>query len=169
MFGLIFSFLSNRRLWVVQDGKSSQEYPVNAKFPKASFLVLHISYYTLMTFLMMLSLILLSMLMILLSILSVIRNQICGNNMDWLLNFSLIYETLWTGARKFLLILKLGKLGWFQLTGLITLVLLVWKCLGLFLRTNHLLRCWGWPSLLNWIGALTWSLLLKLPSRKLDP
>ena len=27
------SFLSNRRLWVVLDGKSSQEYPVNAGVP----------------------------------------------------------------------------------------------------------------------------------------
>ena len=41
-------------------------------FLKAPFLVLHFSYYTLMTFLMMLSAILPSMLMILLSILSVI-------------------------------------------------------------------------------------------------
>ena len=30
MFGLISSFLSNRRLQVVLDGMSSQEYPVNA-------------------------------------------------------------------------------------------------------------------------------------------
>ena len=30
IFGLISSFLSNRRLQVVLDGKSSQEYPVNA-------------------------------------------------------------------------------------------------------------------------------------------
>ena len=30
IFGLISSFLSNRRLRVVLDGKSSQEYPVNA-------------------------------------------------------------------------------------------------------------------------------------------
>ena len=30
IFGLISSFLSNRRLWVFLDGKSSQEYPVNA-------------------------------------------------------------------------------------------------------------------------------------------
>ena len=30
IFGIIFSFLSNRRLRVVLDGKSSQEYPVNA-------------------------------------------------------------------------------------------------------------------------------------------
>ena len=47
---------------------------------KAPFLVLHFSYYTSMTFLMMLSVILLSMLMALLSILSVIRHLICGNN-----------------------------------------------------------------------------------------
>ena len=39
----------------------------------------------------------------------------------------------------------------------------------LFLRKNHLLRCWGWFSLLNWIGALTLTLLLKLPPRKLEP
>ena len=30
---------------------------------------------------------------------------------------------------------------------------------GIFLRKNHLLRCWVWLSLLNWIGALTFSLL----------
>ena len=49
-------------------------------FLKGLFLVLHFSYYTLMTFLMMLSVILLSMLMILLSTLNVIRHLICGNN-----------------------------------------------------------------------------------------
>ena len=47
--------------------------------------------------------------------------------------------------------------------GLLTLVLLMWKWMGLFLSKNHLWRCWGWPSLLNWIGTLTLSLLLKLP------
>ena len=51
--------------------------------------------------------------MILLSILSVIRCLICGNNLNWLLNLNLIYETLWTGARSF------------RLNGLITLVLLM--------------------------------------------
>ena len=50
------------------------------EFLKDPFLVLHFSYYTLMTFLTMLSVILLSMLMILLSNLSVIRHMICGNN-----------------------------------------------------------------------------------------
>ena len=38
IFGLIFSFLSNRRLRVVLDGKSSQEYPVNAGISQKSIL-----------------------------------------------------------------------------------------------------------------------------------
>ena len=38
IFGLIFSFLSNRSLRVVLDGKSSQEYPVNAGVPQGSIL-----------------------------------------------------------------------------------------------------------------------------------
>ena len=44
------------------------------------FLVLHFSYYTLMTFLIMFSVILLCMLMILISTLNVVRYLICGNN-----------------------------------------------------------------------------------------
>ena len=122
IFGLISSFLSNRWLWVVLDGKSSQEYPVNSGVP---FLVLHFFCYTIMTFLTILSMILLSILMILLFILSVTRHLICGNNLNWLLNLNLIYETLWTGVRSGLLISMLGKLRWFCLTGLITMVLLM--------------------------------------------
>ena len=38
MFGLISFFLSNRRLRVVLDGKSSKEYPVNAGVPQGSIL-----------------------------------------------------------------------------------------------------------------------------------
>ena len=38
ILGLISSFLSNRRLRVVLDGKSSQEYPVNARVPQGSIL-----------------------------------------------------------------------------------------------------------------------------------
>ena len=83
---------------MVLDGKSSQEYPVNVGVLWGPFLVLHFSYYTLMSFLMMLSVILLSMLMILLSTPSVIKHLICGNNWNWLLNLNLIYESLWTGA-----------------------------------------------------------------------
>ena len=38
IFDLISSFLSNRWLQVVLDGKSSQEYPVNAGVPQGSIL-----------------------------------------------------------------------------------------------------------------------------------
>ena len=38
IFGLISSYLSNRQLQVVLDGKSSQEYPVNAGVPQGSIL-----------------------------------------------------------------------------------------------------------------------------------
>ena len=111
IFGLISSFLSTMRLRVV-DGKSSQEYPVNAGVleVKGTFLVLHFSYYTLMTFLM-LYVLLLSMLMILRSTLNVIS--------------------------------LLEKLSWFRLIGLVRLVPLMRKWMGLCLRKNHLLRCWG--------------------------
>ena len=136
------------------------------EFLKTQFLVLHFSYYTLMTFLKMSSVILLSMLMILLSIVTVIRHLICGNNLNWLLNSNLIYETLCTGVRSDFLISMLEKLSCFRLNSLITLALLMWKWIGLFLRKNHLLRYRGWPSLLNWIGALSLSRLQKLPPRK---
>ena len=110
---------------------------------KATFLIPHFSCYTLMTFRTMLSVTLLSMLMILFFILSVPRHPICGNNLNWLLNLNLIYETLWTEVRSGLLTAMLGKRSWFRLTGLITMVLLMLKWMGLFLRKNHLLRCWG--------------------------
>ena len=74
---------------------------------------------------------------------TVIRHLIYGNNLNWLLNLNLIYETLWTGARKGLLISILRKLSWFGLTSLITTVLLMSKWMGLFYRKNHLLRYWG--------------------------
>ena len=57
----------------------------------------------------------------------------------------------------------------FCLTSITTLVLLMWKWMGLFLRKYHLLRCWGWLSLVNRTGAFKWSPLLKLPPRKLQP
>ena len=38
IFGLISSFLSNRQLWVALNGKSSQEYPVNAGVLQGSIL-----------------------------------------------------------------------------------------------------------------------------------
>ena len=125
MFGLISSFLSNRWLRVVLDGKSSQEYPVNAGVPQGSILGPTLLLPHINNFLMMFSVISLSMLMILLFTLSLIRYLVFGNNLNWLLNLNLIYETLRTGARSGLLISMLGKLNWFCVTGLITLVLLM--------------------------------------------
>ena len=73
IFGLIFSFLSNRWLWVVLDWNSSREYLVNAGVPQGSIRGPTLFLLLLMTFLIVLSVILLSMLMILLSTLNVIR------------------------------------------------------------------------------------------------
>ena len=137
LFSVIDSFES---FWMGSPQKNIQ---LMLEFLKAPFFVLHFSYYTLMTFLMMLSVVLLYVLNLLLSILSLIRHLISGNNQNWLLNLNLIQETLWTGAGSGLLISMLEKLNRFLLTGLITLVLLMWKWMGLFLRKNHLLRCWG--------------------------
>ena len=103
------------------------------KFLKAPFLVLHFFYYTLMTLLMMLSVILLSRLMILLS-------NLCHQASDLWQQVELasglesdLQDTVEWGREK----------TWFQclsyLTGLITLVLLMWKWMGLFLRKNNLL------------------------------
>ena len=91
---------------MVLDGKFSQEYPVNDGVLQRSILgpTLLLLYNNDLS---ILSMILLSMLMILLSILSVIGHLICGNNLNWLLNLNLIYETLWTGVRSGLLISKL--------------------------------------------------------------
>ena len=79
IFGLIGSFLSNKGLWVVLDGNLNKNIQLMLEFLKGLFLVLHFSYSTLMTFLMMLSVILISMLMMLLSTLNMISHLICGN------------------------------------------------------------------------------------------
>ena len=109
---LLFSVIDGFELfWMAGLHKDIQ---LMLQFLKALSMVLQFSYYiyTLMIFLM-LYVILLSLLMRLLSILSAIRHLICGNNLNWLLNLNLIYETLWTGARTGLLISVLGKLNWF--------------------------------------------------------
>ena len=99
VFGLIFSFLSNRWLQVVLDDKSSQEYLVNDGVPQGSILGPTLFLPDINDLPGDAAVILLSMRMILLSILSVIRHLICGNNLNWLLNLNLIYKTLWAGVR----------------------------------------------------------------------
>ena len=83
-------------------------------------MALHFCFYTLMIFVILLPVILPSMLMILNSTLKVIRHLICGNNSNWLLNFSMIKETLLTGAGSSLPISRLEKLNRF--------------CIGIVLR-----------------------------------
>ena len=75
---------------------------------------------------------------------------------------------MWTEVGSYLLISMLEELNWFHFTTLITLVLLMWKWMSLFLRKNQLLQYWGWLFLPNWIGV-TLSLLLNLTPRKLEP
>ena len=142
-FGLISSFLGNTRLRMVLDGKCLQECPVNAGVSPGPILgpthfLLHINdlpdnvicviaIYADDTTLCSI----------------VIRHLICGNNLNYLLNLNLIYKILRTGVKSGLLISMLGKLSWFHLTGLITMVLLMLKWMSLFLKKNHLLRGLG--------------------------
>ena len=125
IFGLTSSFLSNRQLRVVLDGRSSQEYPVNAGVPQGSILgpTLFLLYINDLPDDVICDIAMYADDTALYS--SVIRHLICGNNLNWLLNLNLIYETLWTGTGSGLLISVLEKLSWFRLTGRKTLVLLI--------------------------------------------
>ena len=138
IFGLISSFLNNRWLWVVLVGKSSQECLVNAGVSKVSIL---------------------GPTLFLLYINDLSDDVICNiaisdddttlySNCDqasvataWIGFWTWRWCTRhWTGTGSGLLISMLEKCSWLHLTGLITLVLLVWKWMGLLLRKNHLLR-----------------------------
>ena len=50
----------------------------------------------------------------------------------------------------------------------VTLILFLRKWMDLSMNKNHNLSFWGCLSPLNWIEALTLSLLLKLPAGKLQ-
>ena len=119
------------------------------EFLKAPFLVLNFSYYTLMTFLMMLSVILPSILMILLSTL------MCDETSDLWQQLETVAElesdprdTVDWGKKWFADFNAEKKKSLLCLTDMI-LVLLTWKWIGLFLMKNHILRCWGCLSLLK--------------------
>ena len=76
LFSVIDSF---EEFWI---GSLQKNIQLMLEFIKTPFWVLHFSYYTLTTFLTMLSVILLSMLLILFSFLSMIRHLICGSNLN---------------------------------------------------------------------------------------
>ena len=143
IFGLILSFLSNRWLRVILDEKSSQECPVIAGVPKGFILRL---------------------IPFLLYIVGRHYDVICNiviygddtilypksdQTSDLWQQLQLVSELesdLWDTVpmdKKWLFALMLEKLSWFCLNCLITLVLLIWKWMSLFLRKNHFLRCWG--------------------------
>ena len=141
IFGLIVSFFSNRYLWVVPDGKSSKEYSVNAGVPQGSILVLTL-------FLLYIN----DLPDDVICNIAVLADDTtlhskCDQASDlwqelelanWHLNLNLIYETLWTEAGNSLLISVLEKLDWFLLTGLVTLVLIMWKWMSLFSKKNQI-------------------------------
>ena len=125
IFGLI-SFLSNRRLQVVLDGKSSQEYPVNVGVPQGSIfgLTLFLLYINDLPD------------DVICDIAIYADDTILYSKCDWASDLwqqlelaselgSDLWETLWTGVRSGLLISMLGKFSWFHLTSLITMGLLM--------------------------------------------
>ena len=117
------------------------------EFFKAPFLVLPFSCYTLMTFVTMLSVILLSMLMI--YPLFVVWSGIWSVATTWI-GFWIWSMRHWTGVRSGLLISILGKLSWFRLTVLTTMILLMWKGMGLWGKSSFKMLGLIFSSKLNW-------------------
>ena len=117
---LLFSVINSFQ-WFWMEGLH-KNIQLMLEFLKAPFLVLHFSYYTLMTS-DTYDIAIYANDTILYS--SVIRNLICSNNLILLLNLNLIFKALWTKVRNGLLISILGKLNCFRLIGLITMVLLM--------------------------------------------
>ena len=73
---------------------------------------------------------------------------------------------VWIRAGGGLLILMLEKLNWFRLTVLITLVLLMWKWMGLFLRKNQYFEMTFSPKFETGSPSCYLELLDKLQKQK---
>ena len=126
--GLFLLFLSNSRFQVALDGKYSREYPVNAGNDLPDDVIYDIAICVDDTTLYP-------------------KSDHASDLWQQLESASELESDLrdivdWS-KKCGLLISMLGKLNWFRLTGLITLVLLMGKWMDLFLRKNHLLRCLG--------------------------
>ena len=141
------------------------------EFLNALFFVQHFSFYTVITFLIILSVTLLSMLMILLCYLK------CDQTSDLWQQLELASEQesdllgIAEWVRKWLVHISAGNVfwNWFYLSSLIILVLLMWKWMVLFLRKNHLLR---WFKEINFSSKLDWGSYIisiaKNASRKIS-
>ena len=95
----------------------------------------------------MLSVILLSMLMI--YPLFVVWSGIWSVATTWI-GFWIWSMRHWTGVRSGLLISILGKLSWFRLTVLTTMILLMWKGMGLWGKSSFKMLGLIFSSKLNW-------------------
>ena len=165
IFGLISSFLSNRQLRIVLDGKSSQEYAVNAGVLQGSILgpTLFLLYINYLPDDVICDIGIYADDITLYSKCdqaSVLWQQLeCASQLE-----SDLEDTAGWG-KKFLAHFNAGK------TQLVSFDRfnngsIYMKMDRSVLEEKSSLRCLG--SSLNWIGALTLSLLLKLPSRKLE-
>ena len=144
IFGLIFSFLSNRQLQVVLDGNSSQEYPVNVGVPQGSS-------FGIALFLFCIS-----------ELPDNVTCQVaiyandttlyskCDQASDLWQQLELASElesdlrdTVEWG-KKWLVDFIAGKTQLVLFGRSNNNVLLMWKWMGPLLRKNHCLRCWGW-------------------------
>ena len=165
IFGLLTSFLSNRRFRVVLNGKSSQEYPVNAGVPQGSILgpTLFLLYindlpddvtYNIAIYADDTSLYskcdqasdLRQQLELASELESNLRDTVDWSK-KWLVDFN-------AGITQLVLFDQSKNTGPIDV-----------KMDGSVLKEKSPFKMLGLISLLNWIGALTLSLLLKLPPR----
>ena len=125
VFGFVSYFLSNRRLQVVLDGKSSQEYPVNDGVPQSSILglTLFLLYINDLSDDVICDTAIYAHDTTLYSKCDQVSDQWQQLELASEVESDLRNSVDWTGSG--LLISMLEKLNWFRLTGLITLVLLM--------------------------------------------